>query len=496
MNHMQGTRREFLRGIGVGAVSMALPAWGAAVKPPSQQRNVLFIAVDDLNDWVGCLGGHPDVKTPNIDRLAGRGVLFTSAHCAAPACNPSRAALMTGIRPWTSGVYHNPNPWRRSPVLKDAVTLPQHFMAHGYTAVGSGKIYHGGFPDPASWQEYWPSQKQNKPPDPVPDGRPLSGIPKAAHFDWGPVDADKTEMGDWRVADWVIGQLKAEHDKPFFLACGMFRPHLPWYVPRQYFDMYPLDKIAMPTVKDDDLDDVPPIGKKMSGGGDHANVLKYNQWRNAVQAYLASISFMDECIGRVVDALDKSAYADNTIVVFWSDHGWHLGEKLHWRKFALWEEATHNNLIFVVPGLTRPGGRCTRPVNLIDIYPTLADVCGLTPKKELEGVSLRPLLENPRTAWDRPSVTTHGRGNHSARSERWRYIHYSDGTEELYDHDSDELEWANLAADAKYADVKRDLAKWLPKTEAPEIEKDKSGGAEDAGADEKPARAAKRKKGA
>jgi len=459
------SRRDFLKGVGVGAVSLSLTAWSAAAGG-RKKPNVLFIAVDDLNDWIGCLGGHPDVKTPNIDRLAKRGVLFSNAHCAAPACNPSRAALMTGIRPWTSGVYHNSNSWRRSPVLKNAVTLPQHFMAHGYRAMGSGKIYHGAFPDPASWDEYWPSQTQNRPPDPEPKGRPLNGIPGTSHFDWGPLDADKTEMGDWKVTDWVIDQLNKKHDKPFFLACGFFRPHLPWYVPKEYFDLYPLDEIKLPTIKEDDLDDVPPIGRKMSGGKDHNNVIKYNQWRKAVQAYLASISFADECVGRVLDALDKSTYADNTVVVFWADHGWHLGEKLHWRKFALWEEATHNPLMFVVPGLTKAGGRCTRPVNLIDIYPTLVDVCGLTPKAELEGISLKPLLENPQAKWDRPSLTTYGRGNHSVRSERWRYIRYSDGTEELY-------EWTNLASDPRYARVKKDLARWLPKTDVPEIGRDK-----------------------
>ncbi|MCD6392459.1 MAG: sulfatase-like hydrolase/transferase [Planctomycetes bacterium] len=469
----KSTRRDFLKGVGIGAVSLGLPVWSAGAAAGRKKPNVLFIAVDDLNDWIGCLGGHPDARTPNIDRLAKRGVLFSNAHCAAPACNPSRAALMTGVRPWTSGVYMNPNPWRRSPVLKNAAALPQHFMAHGYRAMGSGKIYHGSFPDPASWDEYWPSQTQNKPPDPLPDGRPLNGIPRTSHFDWGPVDADKTEMGDWKVADWVIGQLNKKHDKPFFLACGMFRPHLPWYVPKEYFDLYPLDKIKLPTIKEDDLDDVPPIGRKMSGGRDHRNVIKYNQWRKAVQGYLASISFTDECIGRVLDAFDKSAYTDNTIIVFWADHGWHLGEKLHWRKFALWEEATHNPMMFVVPGLTKAGGRCRRPVNLIDIYPTLVDVCGLTPKAELEGVSLKPLLLNPQAKWDRPSLTTYGRGNHSVRSERWRYIRYSDGTEELYDHDADEMEWTNLASDPKYARVKKDLAKWLPKTDVPEISRDK-----------------------
>lgn len=466
------SRRDFLKIAGLTVACSFGRALGAAKK--DGRPNVLFIAVDDLNDWIGCLGGHPDVKTPNIDTLAGRGVLFSNAHCAAPACNPSRASLMTGIRPSTSGVYHNPNPWRESPVLKDAVTLPQHFMAHGYTAVGSGKIYHGGFPDPASWDEYWPSKTRQSPPDPMPGNRPLNGIPKTAHFDWGPVDADKKDMGDWKVADYVISQLSKKHDKPFFLACGIFRPHLPWYVPEEYFDMYPLDKITLPTIKEDDLDDVPPIGKKMSGGRDHNNVMKHDQWRKAVQGYLASISFTDVCIGRVIDALDKSDYADNTIIVFWADHGWHLGEKLHWRKFALWEEATHNPMMFVVPGVTKPNQRCTRPVSLIDIYPTLVDLCGLKSRQELQGQSLRPLLENPQQKWDRPALTTHGKDNHSIRSERWRYIRYSDGTEELYDHENDQLEWKNLASDPKYKDVKKQLAKWLPKKNVDEISKQRS----------------------
>jgi arylsulfatase A-like enzyme len=471
MRRTTQTRRDFLKAVGITA---ALPAMAPAfAKAAGKKPNVLFIGIDDLNDWIGCLGGHPDVKTPNIDRLAKRGVLFTSAHCAAPACNPSRAALMTGIRPSTSGVYHNPNPWRQSPVLKNAVTLPQHFMAHGYRVTGSGKMYHGSFPDPQSWQEYWPSLTQQQPKGPAPANRPLNGIPNTSHFDWGPLKADKSDMSDWKVTDYVTGQLKKEHDKPFFLACGIYRPHLPWYVPQKYFDLYPLDKITLPTIKEDDLDDVPPIGKKMSGGRDHSKVIKYNQWRKAVQGYLASISFTDECVGRVIDALDNSEYADNTIIVFWADHGWHLGEKLHWRKFSLWEEATHNPMMFVVPGVTKPNTRCDRPVTLLDIYPTLIDVCGLAPKKQLEGVSLKPLLENPKQKWDRPALTTHGKNNHSVRSRRWRYIRYSDGTEELYDHDKDQLEWTNLAADPKYADVKKQLAKWMPSTNVEEIIKKK-----------------------
>ena len=467
-------RRDFLRLTAAGAAAFSMPL-SLSAKSAQDRPNVLFMAIDDLNDWIGCLGGHPDVKTPNLDKLASRGVLFTNTHCSAPACNPSRASLMTGILPSTSGVYRNPDPWRKSPALENAVTIPQHFMAHGYSAVGGGKIYHGGFPDPPSWQSYFPSQKKNKPDDPVPPNRPVNGIPNTRHFDWGPVDVPDEEMGDSKVASWAIQQLHKKHRKPFFIACGFFRPHLPWYVPKKYFDMDPPDKLTLPNVNENDLDDVPPIGRQMAKPqGDHAKVLKHKQWRKAVQGYLASISFVDTCVGRVIDALDKSAYADNTIIVLWSDHGWHLGEKLHWRKFALWEEATHNVLMTVAPGVTRPGQRCARPVTMVDIYPTLIELCHLAPKNELEGRSLVPLLKNPKAKWERPALTTHGRNNHSLRSERYRYIQYSDGTEELYDHDKDALEWDNLAGDPKYAEVKKQLAQWLPTTNVPQIPKPKT----------------------
>jgi len=468
-------RRDFLRLTAAGAATLSMPL-ALSARSAQDRPNVLFMAIDDLNDWIGCLGGHPDVKTPNLDKLAGRGVLFTNAHCSAPACNPSRASLMTGILPSTSGVYRNPDPWRKSPVLENAVTIPQHFMAHGYSAVGGGKIYHGGFPDPPSWQSYFPSQKQNKPDDPMPPNRPINGIPNTAHFDWGPVDNPDEDMGDRKVAAWATKQLQKKHDKPFFIGCGFFRPHLPWYVPTKYFDTYPPDKITLPNVNENDLDDVPLIGRQMAKPqGDHAKVLKHNQWRKAVQGYLASISFVDTCVGRVIEALDKSDYADNTIIVLWSDHGWHLGEKLHWRKFALWEEATHNVLMAVVPGVTRPGQRCSRPVTMLDIYPTLIELCHLKAKNELEGRSLVPLLKNPKAKWERPALTTHGRNNHSLRSERYRYIRYSDGSEELYDHDIDALEWNNLAGDPKCAEVKKQLAQWLPTTNVPQVLKPKTG---------------------
>jgi arylsulfatase A-like enzyme len=457
MSGMTTSRREFLAS---SLAAVGAPAFGAG----GQKPNILFIAIDDLNDWIGCLGGHPDVKTPNLDRLAARGVLFTKAYCAAPVCNPSRTALMTGLRPSTTGVYENRHPWRQAPLLKDSVTLAQHFMASGYRVVGGGKIFHNAYNDAASWHEWI-----REPQQPHPEKLPANGIPNKGHFDWGPVDCRDEDMGDWKIAEWAVSELKKKHDKPFFLAPGFIRPHLPWYAPRKYFDMYDEKKIAMPKVKEDDLDDVPKQGRHFATrSGDHKAVLEYGQWRKAVQAYLACISFTDACVGRIVDALDASEYAKNTIVVLWSDHGWHLGEKLHWRKFALWEEATRNPFLMVVPGVTKPNGRCERTVDYMNIYPTMIELCGLPKREGLEGVSMVPLLKDPKAKWDRPALTTYERGNHSVRSERWRYIRYYDGTEELYDHNNDELEWTNLASKPEYAKVKSELAAWLPKTDAPD----------------------------
>jgi arylsulfatase A-like enzyme len=257
------------------------------------------------------------------------------------------------------------------------------------------------------------------------------------------------------------------------VAVGIFRPHLPWYVPKKYFDLFPPEEVILPKVKKDDLDDVPEAGRRMARPeGDHAKVIATDNWHRAVSGYLASIAFADACVGRVLDALDASPYADNTIVILWGDHGWHLGEKLHWRKFALWEEAAHAPLMIAGPGIAK-GAVCTRPVSFMDIYPTLVDLCGLGPNDRLEGTSLRPLLADPNAAWDRPALTTHGRNNHSLRSERWRYIRYADGSEELYDHQADEMEWTNLAGDPKYDGVKKDLARHLPDVNVPDAPRGK-----------------------
>jgi len=435
--------------------------------------NVLYICIDDMNDWTGFMGGHPDAITPNLDQLASESVVFSRAFCPAPACNPSRAALMTGIRPSTSGVYLNPQPWRASPVLKDVQTIPQYFRNHGYIVKGSGKTFHDSYPDPASWNEYWPSLQRQRPPDPVPDSVPVNGIPNTGHFDWGPINVSKLEMGDWKVADWVIEQLNKEYDKPFFLACGFFRPHLPWYVPQEYFDKFPLDKITLPIVKEDDIDDIPEAGKALIRLKDHINVTKYNQWTKAVQGYLASGNFADECVGRVLNALETSKYKNNTIVVLWSDHGWNLGEKQHWRKFALWENTTRTLFMIKAPGVSVNGKECTVPVSLMDIYPTLIELCGLPVNLNNEGNSLVPLLKSPKMKWEIPAVTTWGKDRHAIRLRNWRYIHYDDGSEELYNLENDPNEWTNLAKDPEFATIKTELNKYLPEVNAESIPRDR-----------------------
>jgi len=430
---------------------------GSATPAASSARpNILFIAIDDLNDWTGFLGGHPQSKTPNLDALAERSLVFTRAYCAAPACNPSRAAMLCGVRPSTSGVYHNDNPWR--PQMPDTITLFQHFMAHGYKVYGGGKLFHNSFNDLDSWEVYW-----SRPGDPSPPNPPLNGIPNAAHFDWGPLDVDDGSMGDTKLTDWAAEFLKQKHDRPFFLAVGYIRPHLPWYVPRKYFDHFPLDGVILPQVKEDDLADVPPPGVRIANPkGDHAKVLATNNWERAVQGYLASIEFVDGQVGRLLEAFRNSPHAENTIVVVWGDHGWHLGEKLHWRKFTLWEEATRTPLVMRVPGVTRPGV-CERTVNLLDVYPTLCELTGLPIPPHVEGDSIARLLRDPAAEWNRPAVTTHGYMNHAVRSERWRYIRYADGSEELYDHENDPMEWTNVADRPEYRGVKEELAKWLPR---------------------------------
>jgi arylsulfatase A-like enzyme len=436
-----------------------------AQPPPTEgvRPNVLFIAVDDLNDWVGCLGGHPQVKTPNFDRLAARGVLFSRAYCAAPSCNPSRGALLTGIRPSTSGVYVNDQKFRRS--LPDAVTMPQYFTANGYRVAGGGKIFHHGDTDPQSWPEYF-----NQPKDPLPS--PLVTGPISDHFTWQPLDVPDEAMGDYKVVQWASQWLAENASRgdvqPFYLGVGFYRPHMPLHVPRKYFDAHPLDSIQLPEINENDLDDVPAIGRWLAANrGYHEKIVAAGQWCDAVQGYLAAVEFFDAMLGRLIDAFDRSQCRDNTVIVLWSDHGWHHGQKDHWSKFALWEQTTRSPMLVVAPGVTKPQGRCDASVSLLDIYPTLVELCGLPAKKELEGQSLVPLLRDPDAARQQPAVMTFGPNSHAVRQGQWRYIRYCDGGEELYDHQTDPLEWTNLGGRPEFAQIQQSLARWLPTVNRP-----------------------------
>jgi arylsulfatase A-like enzyme len=452
--------------------NLILALFGSALLVSADTRpNVLFIAVDDLNDWVGHIGGHPQSKTPNIDRLARAGVSFSKAYCSAPLCNPSRVSLLTGIEPSKSGVYGNGERFRQR--LPKAVTLMQYFRAYGYTVKGGGKIFHGANRpgDLDSWDFYFKASRTKS------EYKRPSHLPASAWAPWGPLDNDDSDMLDSKVINWAISELEKTHDKPFFLACGFTKPHLPWHVPRKYFDMHPLDKIVLPKTLINDREDLPVFGKKLaqevhdvSGprnfakhGEDHDMVLKYNQWHRAVQSYLATISFVDFHVGRLLKSLQNSEHARNTIIVLWGDHGWHLGEKQHWRKHALWETTTRTTLIISVPGQSQKNRICQRPVSLIDLYPTIVELCGLPARNGLDGQSIVPLLQNPKRKWNRPVLTTFGKGNHAVRTDRWRYIRYHDGGEELYDHDVDSEEWTNLAKLSRYSLFIERLRKSIPK---------------------------------
>jgi len=460
----------------IAFVVLSQPTVKRVVAQEPSRPNVLFLAVDDMKDWVNCLGGYEGtVHTPNIDRLAKRGMLFTNAHCPSPKCAPSRAAIMTGLRPSTTGLYDNGHWWL--PNLPDVVTIPMHFRAHGYHTVGAGKIFHhtAGNNPPMQWDDFFRLTFRNDPwfrsaklnypwskSGPLPHKFPFSGVPGLGHEnDWGSLGIPDREYDDSLTVEYAIRYLQQEHDRPFFLACGLFRPHLPWYVPQKFFDKYPLDEIRLPDVRDNDLDDVPPAGVRLAKARrtDLEMIRKADRWKQAIRAYLASISYADAQLGRVVDALDNSRQADNTIIVLWSDHGWHLGEKGHWHKSTLWEEATRVPLVIVTPDLAP--GICDRPVSLLDLYPTLNDLCDFETAHPQDGVSLAGLLRDPNANWDRPAVIEYKRGNAAVRSARYRYIRYRDGGEELYDHLSDPHEWHNLAGRDEYSALKTELARWI-----------------------------------
>ena len=442
----------------------------AVVETSAKKMDVLFIAIDDMNDWTTVFDKNNPIQTPNLERLAARGALFEKAYCATPACTPSRTATLTGLRPTTSGVYDNRDyPWRKN--LPDAVTLPKYFNQHGYRTRGAGKVFPGGG-DSAhqSFEEYFEMR-----PNPQPK------IRKGAFgwYDWGPV---KEKLTDEFTVNWAMERMKdSPRDKPLFLAAGIFHPHLPHFAPPRFFDLYPFDQLIQPPMPADDLDDVPQLGIAMARSQRRWNGFLFNDppaeddpasLKSLVRAYQASSSYADAKVGQLLDQLDATGRAENTIIVLWSDHGYHLGDKESVVKFTLWEKANHVPFIIVAPGITQPGTRIDTPVGLVDIYPTLLDLAGLPAKPDVDGQSLVPLLKNPQAKWDRPALMTQGRGNHAVRSRDWRYIRYKDGTEELYDCKTDDP-WnhSNLLAGEdrdKYASVIAEHQKWLPKDEAPE----------------------------
>jgi choline-sulfatase len=430
--------------------------------------NVLMIAIDDLNDWIGCLAGRPAALTPNIDRLAARGTLFSNAHCQSPLCNPSRTSLLSGLRPTTTGVYNlQPGP-RDVAMLKDWVMLPQYFQTHGYFTAAFGKVFHDGAVKPADRAKEF-NVYGAAPPIPTPPKKIVETPSPMKAVDWGVYPADDREQADWKIADLAIAQMRdAPKDKPFFIAAGFRLPHVPCFASQKWFDLYPEDKIELPPVLSNDRDDVPEFAWYLHWKLPEPRLSWLEQkkeWVPLVRAYLASTSFMDSQVGRVLDALAASGRMDNTVVVLWSDHGWHLGEKAITGKNTLWERSTRVPLMFAGPGVGR--GVVKDPAELLDLYPTLIDVCGLPKRDGLEGHSLMPQLRDAKARREWPAITTHNPDNHTVRTTKWRYIRYADGSEELYDMIGDANEWTNLAKDPRHAGVKAELAKWLPAKSAP-----------------------------
>ncbi len=446
-------------------------AGGAAFAAPVQKPNVLFIAVDDLNTSLHCYG-HPLVKSPNIDRLAARGVRFERAYCQFPLCSPSRVTLMTGLRPQTHRVFDLQTDFRVR--LPDAVTMPQCFKRSGYFVARVGKLFHYGVPgdigtngldDPRSWDQVVNPRGRDKDEEAkVINYTPKRGLGSAMCF--YAADGSDEEQTDGKSATEAIGLLEAHRAAPFFLGVGFYRPHTPYIAPKKYFDMVPLASISLPSNPPDDWDDIPEPALQIRP----ANYgLTDQQCRECTQAYFAAISFTDAQVGRLLDALDRLKLADNTIVVLWGDHGYLLGEHGQWMKQSLFEESARVPLIIAAPGAKGNGKASPRMVETIDIYPTLADLCGASPPSNLAGVSLRPLLDDPQLPWNRPAFTQVQRGNfpgRSVRTEHWRYTEWDHGKRgvELYDEKNDPREFKNLASDPKFAPVVAEMRRHLQNT--------------------------------
>ncbi len=540
-------RRAFLKLMTIGAAGLAGGCMSRfAVNDGTKKPNLLFIICDDLNDSVEGMGGHRQAITPNIKRLMRMGTHFTNAHANAPLCGPSRASLLSGLYPHTTGYFgYNQNrhcDWRFSSVLKDCTTMPQYFVQNGYKVMAAGKISHPGALDRDLWQnadgsivydiatDYgpWPYDGKSEKPLPYPnlpaplnarqwDGfAPLSRAPmfkdnqggwrnytgriedpklqkyvellgRAVDFPENNTpfryvdDNDRDKMVDERIADWAAEQFSRANEKPFFMSLGFCKPHSPLYAPQKYFDMFDPDTIELPPYVENDLDDcAKALAEKTSPddwGRDVFDAVMQaggkDMLRRWIHAYLACVAFVDEQIGKVLDGLEAGGLLDNTVIIFTSDNGYHIGEKNHIFKNTLWEEATCVPLVIAAPGF-KGGQVCNHPVSLIDLYPTMTDFCDLAPKSGLDGFSLKPFLNNPDTDnWHgRDAALSVVAGNdelaffedgdpakqhYSLRTKRWRYIRCADGSSELYDHSTDPNEWHNLSGTAKYEDIQQSL---------------------------------------
>lgn len=542
MNARRISRRSFLNaGVSAAAGCGFLSALPFGITPGrglGDKPNVILIMVDDLNDALTGWGGHPQTRTPNISRLAERGMRFTNAHCNAPICAPSRASVWSGLYPHTSGMYgHENQSWLVNPTLMDSVTVFEHFMTHGYDVYGTGKIFHSNQEDNSVWKRpdgfnglgflpsfgpfpwdgvsYYPNGMRKGTGHPSMPRvcqedfwagfAPLTDIPTVGSYTGWSMDNkdfhyvnddDRDPMPDEQSARWVAERLAENHENPFFITLGLVRPHAPRYVPGVFYDLFPQSKMMLPPYLVDDLHDCagvlwkdPSTGKPLPASQMLKKLLKIGGtelWRRWIQSYLASVAFMDAQVGMILDALDASPHAGNTIVILTSDQGFHMGEKDHMQKTTIWEEVTRVPLIAAAPKIAKPGSICTRPVSLIDLYPTLIELCGLPQDPNaggnqvpLDGHSLKPLLENPSNDWSGPPVALscrHGweklephepgeleQQNFSVRSGGWRYTLCYDGSEELYDHGADPHEWTNIAANPHYGPVKAALRQELCK---------------------------------
>ncbi|MDG1833639.1 MAG: sulfatase [Verrucomicrobiota bacterium] len=438
----------------------------------SKKPNVLFIAIDDLNDWVGFMDGHPQAVTPHMDALAKRGRNFLNAHCAVPVCSASRASVMSGVAATTHGSYELGPRYEELPALKDVPTVQRYFKNHGYTTLTGGKMLHHNFNGRLAGDIDQSLGRKRSPRPKKPMGRPANW---SGAWDWGAYPEADAEMADIQLAQNAAKALKEDFEKPFFMSVGFFRPHVPLLVPPKWFELYDADKIVLPKNPKSDLDDLPKNFLSINNyavAPTHAEVVGSGKQRSLTHAYLASVSFVDHCVGIVLDALKSSPHADNTLIILWSDHGFHLGEKQHWAKRTLWEESTRVPLLIAGPGI-KPGQSCKEPASLIDLYPTLIDLCNLPKAAHLEGISLVPQLRDPAKVRKQPAISSSYYGNHSIRSRDWRLIVYEDGAKELYDHRNDPDEFHNLANDPAHQSIRNELVRWLPKKAAPEF-KDKS----------------------